>query len=101
MLKKEVIPFFKQGWPTLHPSAKYGMHFERKKKMTKQQYVKARLLHYTGIFSNNSDYLFMSQQYVERGAIEGRIDIATQKGIPCDSPDGTKFMKLNDAFNVF
>ena len=30
---------FKKGWPTLHPSAKYGMHFERKKKMTKQQYV--------------------------------------------------------------
>lgn len=97
----KVIPFCNKGFPILHPSAKYGMHFERKKKMTKQQYVKARLFHHSGIFSNNNDYLFMSQQYVERGTLEGRIDILTQKGIMVDSPDGTKMMKLNDVFNVF
>ena len=53
----EVIPIVIKGFPSLHPTAKYGMHFKRKIKMSKQQYVKARLLHYTGIFANNNDYL--------------------------------------------
>ena len=43
----------------------------------------------------------MCQQFIERAALEGQIDISVQKGVMSDGPDGTKSMKLSDAFSVF
>ena len=43
----------------------------------------------------------MCQQYMERGAMEGQIDISVQKGIMSDVPGGAKSMRLTDAFSVF
>ena len=43
----------------------------------------------------------MCQQFVERAALEGKIDTSMQKGVMYSTPDGTKAMKLNDAFSIF
>ena len=43
----------------------------------------------------------MCQQYIERGALEAQIDISVQKGVMFDGPEGSKSMKLVDAFSVF
>ena len=70
-------------------------------KLSNQTYVIARLYHHSGIFANNNDFLFMCQKYIERGKLEGQIDISVQKGVMCEGADGSKSMKLSDAFNVF
>ena len=64
-------------------------------------YFLTRLCHYSGLFSKNNDYVFMCQQYVERSQLESNIDITTQKGVMTTASDGTKSMKLTDAFSVF
>ena len=79
----------------------YGLNFERDVRLSKQKYVLARLFHHSGKFANNSDYLFMCQQYLERGALEAQIDLNVQKGILIDGPGGEKTMKMTDYFNVF
>ena len=43
----------------------------------------------------------MSQQFVERSQLEAQQDIAGQKGVMSTSSDGTKTLKLTDAFSVF
>ena len=93
--------FDEKGFPCLHPSGKYGLHFNRKYEITKQMYFQTRLCHYTGLFANNNDYVFMCQQYVERSQLESNIDITTLKGVVTNAADGTKMMKLTDAFSVF
>ena len=90
-----------KAFPLKHVTGKYGLHFKRIVKLYAKQYFRARLFHYSGIFSNDNDYLFMSQQFLERAAIEANIDICVQKGVMNDNPDGTKSMKLTDAFSVF
>ena len=96
-----VVDFDVKAFPLLHPSGKYGLHFVRIITITKKEYFKARLYHHSGLFANNNDYLFMSQQYLERDTLEGQINISMQKGVMSEGPDGTKTMKLSDAFSVF
>ena len=38
---------------------------------------------------------------MERDALEGQVNICTQKGIMFDGPNGIKSMKLFDAFSIF
>ena len=90
-----------KAFPLKHPSGHYGLNFDRPVKISKQQYFRIRIFHYSGIFSKDNDYLFMSQQYIERAAIEGQIGIAGVKGVMSNGPGGTKSMQLTDAFSVF
>ena len=91
-----------KGFPLKHKTAKYGLHHpDRPTTITNKEYFLARLFHYRRIFSNDSDYLFMCQQFLERGALESHIDISVQKGIITDGPGGEKSMKMTDYFNVF
>ena len=90
-----------KSFPLKHPSGKYGLFHKRTIKLSQKQYFRSRLFHYSGIFARDNDYLFMCQQYLERAALEGQIDISVQNGVMCDGPEGTKSMKLTDAFNVF
>ena len=90
-----------KGFPLKHKTGKYGVHHERDVKISRKEYFIARLFHYRRIFSNDSDYLFMRQQFLERGALEAQIDISVQKGILSDGTAGEKTMKMTDYFNVF
>ena len=90
-----------KAFPLKHPTGRYGLDFNRAIRLSKKEYFRARLFHYSGIFANDNDYLFMSQQFMERAQLEGQIDIITQKGVMINGPDGIKSMKLSDAFSVF
>ena len=85
----------------LHPSGKFGVDYQRAVELSRQQYFRARIFHYIGIFANNNDYLFMSQQFIERAQLEAQIDISVQKGLMYDDVSGEKSMKLVDTFSVF
>ena len=66
--------------PTKHPSGKFGLHFKRKFKISCQQYFNQRILNADDRFAKCIPYLFMSQQFVERWALESQINISGQKG---------------------
>ena len=95
------IDFDVKAFPLKHPSGNYGLDYERTVRLYKQQYFRARLFHYSGVYANDNDYLFMCQQYIERASLEAQINISGQKGTIIKNLDGTKTMKLNDAFSVF
>ena len=95
------IGFDINAFPGLYPSGKFGLHFLREIRISKQQFFKCRLFHYSGKFANDPDFVFMAQQFVERAALESQIDISMQKGIMVDGPGHVKSMKLLDAFSVF
>ena len=95
------IDFDVKACPLKHPSGDFGVHFKRLIKLSYKKYFRARLFHHSGLFANDNDYLFMSQQYVERADLENNIDISVQRGVMSNSPDGTASMKLTDAFSVF
>ena len=94
--------FDAKGFPVKHISGKSGLHHEgRRIELSRKDYFIARLFHYRRVFSNDSDYLFMCQQYLERGTLEAQIDINVQKGVLTNGPGGEKIMKMIDYFNVF
>ena len=95
------IDFDVKAFPLKHPSGQFGLNYERAVKLSKQQYFRARLFHYSNIFANDNEYLFMCQQYIERAALEAQINISVQKGVMNNNSDGTKTMHLKDAFSVF
>ena len=66
--------------PTKHPSGKFGLHHKRKYKISCQQYFNQRILNVDERFAKCIPYLFMSQQFVERWALESQINISGQKG---------------------
>ena len=68
-----------KAFPLKYVTGKYGLHFKQIVKLYAKQYFRARLFHYSGIFPHNNDYLFMSQQFLVRAAIEANIGICVQK----------------------
>ena len=95
------LDFDINGFPSKHPSGRYGMNHPREEQLTKQNYFRTRLLHYSGLFSKGHDYILMVQSFVERAAIEAQIHVSAQKGVMTVDSDGSKVMKLSDEFSIF
>ena len=53
------------------------------------------------MYAKNCDYLFVSQQYLERHLLESNISVAGQKGKVDKGSDGTKIISCNNAFDIF
>ena len=51
------------AFPVLFPKGRFGYKMERKEKLTPVRYFNARLLHYTGRFAMNPEYLFFCTIY--------------------------------------
>ena len=49
------------AFPVLFPKGRFGYNMERKEKLTPVRYFNARLLHYSGRFAMNPEYLFFAQ----------------------------------------
>ena len=54
------------AFPVLFPRGKFGYKMERKEKLTPVRYFNARLLHYSGRFAMNPEYLFFAQFIIEQ-----------------------------------
>ena len=90
-----------KAFPKHHPSGKFGLHHERKCKLSPQVYFNQRLLNIDDRFSKDPCYLFMAAYYVERYALERYINISGQKGKPKVNENGETSFELNDQFDVF
>ena len=67
------------AFPFLFPTAKNGLKEKRRLPLTITQYFNSRLLHFSGKFSSNPDYLFFAQYLCELVKIQNSIGINLKK----------------------
>ena len=67
------------AFPVLFPKGRFGYKMDRKEKLTPVRYFNARLLHYSGRFAMNPEYLFFAQFIIEQKKVLDSINIALKK----------------------
>lgn len=67
------------AFPVLFPEGRFGYKVEREVKLSPVKYFNARLLHYSGGFATNPEYLFFAQFIIEQKKISDSINIALTK----------------------
>ena len=67
------------AFPVLFPKGRFGYTDERNIKLSAVKYFNARLLHYSGRFATNSEYLFYAQFVLEQKKVADSINIALKK----------------------
>ena len=67
------------SFPVLFPKGRFGYTSERDIKLSPIKYFNARLLHYSGKFATNPEYLFFAQFIMEQKKISDSINIALKK----------------------
>ena len=63
----------------MFPKGTYGYTTERQVTISAVKYFNARLLHYSGKFATNPEYLFFAQFIVEQKKVSDSINIALKK----------------------
>ena len=67
------------AFPVLFPNGKFGYQVERPVKLSPSKYFNARLLHYSGRFAINHEYIFFAQFITEQKKVQDSISIALKK----------------------
>ena len=67
------------AFPVLFPKGRFGYTDEGKIKLSPVKYFNARLLHYSGRFATNSEYLFFTQFVLEQKKVADSINISLKK----------------------
>ena len=67
------------AFPVLFPKGKFGYAAGRDVKLSPVKYFNARLLHYSGRFASNPEYLFFAQFIMEQKKVSDSINIALKK----------------------
>jgi hypothetical protein len=63
------------SFPVLFPKGRFGYTSERDIKLSPIKYFNARLLHYSGKFATNPEYLFFAQFIMEQKKISDSINV--------------------------
>ena len=67
------------AFSVLFPKGRFGYTAEREIKLSPVKYFNARLLHYSGQFATNPEYLFFAQFIIEQKKVSDSINIALKK----------------------
>ena len=67
------------AFPVLFPKGRYGYTTERNNRLTLTKYFNARLLHHSGRFASNPEYLYFAQFMIEQKKVSDSITIALKK----------------------
>ena len=67
------------AFPVLFPKGRFGFSAERNIKLSPAKYFNTRLLHYSGRFATNPEYLFFAQFITEQKKVSDSINIALKK----------------------
>ena len=67
------------AFPVLFPKGRFGYTVERPVNLSPTKYFNARLLHYSGKFAMNPEYLFFAQFIIEQKKVSDSIAIALTK----------------------
>lgn len=85
------------AFPVLFPKGRFGYKLERKIRLTPVKYFNARLLHYSGRFAMNSEYLFFAQFVLEQKKVSDSITIALKK-LHSQPVTASQFRAANDQY---
>ena len=67
------------AFPVLFPNGRFGYTYNRDIKLSPVKYFNARLLHYSGRFATNPEYLFFAHFVIEQKKVSDSINIALKK----------------------
>ena len=67
------------AFPVLFPKGRFGYAAKRQIKITPVKYFNGRLLHHSGRFASNPEYLFFAQFIIEQKKVSDNIYIALKK----------------------
>ena len=67
------------AFPVVFPQGRFGYMEERNIKLSPVKYFNSRLLHYSGRFATNSEYLFSAQFVIEQKKVSDSINIASEE----------------------
>ena len=66
------------SFPDLFPDGKFGLHADRDKPVSAQQYLLQRLRHISGNFAKDPLFLFAAHYYIERLTLKGTSILVTK-----------------------
>ena len=90
------------AFPELFTDGQGGVNDEtREVKITRPDFYSQKFLNHNKMYAQNSEYLFVSQQHLERHLVENNISVSGQKGKPEKGQDGTTTLTCTNAFDVF
>ena len=90
-----------KSWPTLHPDGKFGMDHPRKVKLTKQNYLKVRILSKNKKFAQTPGYIFGATSYVESQRLRSNANISGYRGKRDTDEEGQISYTMTNPFTVF
>ena len=76
--------FEELAFPTLFPSGKFGLTYERPVSISAKKYFQRRILEHGGKFASNTEYLFVGQFLSEWQQIRNSISVALRKSFGAD-----------------
>ena len=90
-----------RSWPALHPDGRYGIHQERRRKLSDQQYFGQRILNKDLRFSKSPGYIFAAAAYIEKKQLTSKANISFMRGKKTVNKEGKPEYDLDDAFTTF
>ena len=89
-----------KAWPELFPDGLNGLYDpNRIRKISASQNFNHKMYSKNKKYSQDADFIFAAQQYLERHAFENQVTISFQRGITIKGADGK--IKSNNAVDTF
>ena len=88
-------------FPMKNPDGKNGLHQERTKRLSEQDYFIQRLRNMDTRYSEDPSYLFAAAAYLEKKQLQRHVNVSYLRGKESKSSDGISTYSLNDGFSVF
>ena len=89
------------AFPHLLCDGENHFHSERELEIKMNEYFCQRICHHSGIFAEDSDYVFCADQLLEKTQVEKQIDVSARKGKIISCGTEKKLVNCEDAFSIF
>ena len=90
-----------KSWPMLLPDGKFGLNWERKVKLTRQNYFQQRLLNVDDRFAKTPGFVFGAMSMVEADRLRSNANLTGMRGRKIAGPGGHITYRLEDPCSVF
>ena len=90
-----------KAFPHLNsPDGKYGLHFNRERRLPDQYYFVQRICNVNDKFARSPAYVYAAVAHTELKQIQRNINISFSSGKETNNSDGVKTLKVDDPYTV-
>ena len=90
-----------KGFPHLNsPDGKYGLHHERSRRLTDQQYFIQRICNRNPKFAKSPPYLYAAVAYLEQKQLQRNMNMSYSRGKSVCDDDGRTTLHMENAYTV-